>query len=91
MCFASALTMTGHRAGRGGKAGAMSPRTLAILFPDAEAQYWFTDRFFVVGDRLQRGGVTRFVTSVGESGGRGKHESITVRQDGDSPPSDGPP
>jgi hypothetical protein len=68
----------------------MSRRTLAF-FPDAEAQYWFTDRIFVVGDQLQRDGVTWFVTSVGESGGRGKHESITVRQDGDSPPSDGPP
>jgi hypothetical protein len=32
----------------------MSPRTLAIFFPDAEVQYWFTDRVFVVGEHLKR-------------------------------------
>jgi hypothetical protein len=69
----------------------LSPRTLTIFFPDAGVQYWFTDRIFVVGDHLKRDGMTWIVTSVGESGGGGKHESITVRQDGDSPPSDGPP
>jgi hypothetical protein len=68
----------------------MSPRTFTILFPDAEVQYGFTDRIFVVGDHLKRDGVTWIVTSVGESGGNGKHESITVRQDGDSPPSERP-
>jgi hypothetical protein len=37
----------------------MSPRTLAIFFPDAEVQYWFTDRVFVVGDYLKRDGLDR--------------------------------
>jgi hypothetical protein len=69
----------------------MSPRTLAIFFPDAEVQYWFTDRVFVVGDYLKRDGLTWIVTSIGEPEEHGKHTSLTVRQDGDSPPGDGPP
>jgi len=69
----------------------MSPRTLTIFFPDAEVQYWFTDRIFVVGDRLKRNSATWIVTSIGDSHRNAKHEAITVRRNGDSPPSEGPP
>ena len=69
----------------------MSPRTLTIFFPDAGVQYWFTDRIFVVGDHLKRDSVTWIVTSIGDLRGNAKHEAITVRRDGDSRPSTGPP
>jgi hypothetical protein len=59
--------------------------------PDAEVQHWSSDRIFVVGDHLKRDGATWIVTSIDEAGGNAKHESITVRRDGDSPPSEGPP
>ena len=66
----------------------MSPRTLTIFLPDAEVQYWFTDRVFVVGEHLKRDGVTWIVTNVSASDGGGKHTSITVCRDGDAPPSE---
>jgi hypothetical protein len=54
-------------------------------------QHWFTDRVFVVGGSPKRDGMTWIVTSAGESGLGGLHEFITVRRDGVSAPSDGPP
>jgi hypothetical protein len=65
-----------------GKRGTV-PRTLSILFPDRETEYWFTERVFVVGDRLERNGATWVVTSVGATDGKSKHMSVTVRPDGD--------
>jgi hypothetical protein len=55
------------------------PRTLSIHFPDGETQFWFTDRLFAPGDKIDRNGVPWIVTSIGESDGNAKHASITVR------------
>jgi hypothetical protein len=30
------------------------PRTLTILRPDGQTEYWFTERAFAVGDKLER-------------------------------------
>ena len=61
------------------------PRTLTILREDGRTEYWFTERVFQVGDKLERDGVTWIVTSVGATDGATKHMSVTVRRDGDSP------
>jgi hypothetical protein len=61
----------------------MSPRTLSILFPDRETEFWFTDRVFAVGDTFKRNGATWIVTSVGERDGKTKHASVTVRELGE--------
>jgi hypothetical protein len=54
------------------------PRTLSIIMPNGRTEYWFTDRVFAVGDRLERDGVTWIVRSIG-SVRDGKHLSATVR------------
>jgi hypothetical protein len=61
------------------------PRSLTILMPNGRTEYWFTERVFDVGDKLERDGVTWIVTSIGETAGATKHMSVTVRRDGDSP------
>lgn len=63
----------------------MSPRTLAILFPDGETQFWLTERLFLEGDKLDHAGHTWIVTSVGNHDRDGNPLAITVCQDGDSP------
>jgi hypothetical protein len=59
------------------------PRTLAILLPNGRTEYWFTDRMFIVDDKFNRNGVTWIVTSVGESDGKTKHATVTVRELGE--------
>jgi hypothetical protein len=54
------------------------PRTLSIILPNGRTEYWFTDRVFAVGERLERDGVTFMVRSIG-SVRDGKHLSVTVR------------
>ena len=63
----------------------MSPRTLAILFPDGQTQFWLTKRVFAIGDKLNRDGKTWIVTSLGNFGRNGKALAITLRLDGDTP------
>ena len=46
--------------------------------PNGRTEYWFTDRVFTVGDRLERDGVVWIVRSTG-SVRDGKHLSVTVR------------
>ncbi len=63
----------------------MSPRTLAILFPDGQTQFWLTKRVFAIGDKLNRDGKTWIVTSLGNFDRNGKALAITLRLDGDTP------
>jgi hypothetical protein len=55
------------------------PRTLTILLPNGDTEYWFTERVFEAGDTFERAGETWVVTSVGEKrGATDKHVSVTV-------------
>jgi hypothetical protein len=66
------------------------PRTLTIFFPDGQVEHWLTDSVFIPGDKLGRNGTSWIVTSIaapdGSSDGGGKHETVTVRRNGDTPP-----
>jgi hypothetical protein len=61
------------------------PRTLSIVFPDRPEEFWLTDKTFVVGDRLRRGGHTWIVIELGAEDRNGDHRSMTLRKDGASP------
>jgi hypothetical protein len=76
----SALTIPGHRAGRGGKRGAV-PRTLTIFFPDGTTEHWLTKLVLKPGTTLIRNGVVWTVTDIGvpERHGERRHTTITVR------------
>jgi len=63
----------------------VSPRTLAILFPDGQTQFWLTKRVFAIGDKLNRDGKTWIVTSLGNFDRNSKALAITLRLDGDTP------
>ena len=63
-----------------------TPRTLAMLFPDGETQFWRTDEEFVVGDKLARNGGTWIVTSAGNFGMDGKALAITLQPYDESQP-----
>jgi hypothetical protein len=60
------------------------PRTLSLLYPDGEAEFWLTDKLFDVGDKITRNGQTWVVTSLGNFNRDGKAMAVTVRLDGDS-------
>jgi hypothetical protein len=56
-----------------------TPRTLAMLFPDGETQFWRTDEEFAVGDKLARSGRTWIVTSAGNFARDGKALAVTLQ------------
>ena len=45
------------------------PRTLSLLFPNGETQFWLTEQMFEVGDRITRDGQTWVITSLGNFNG----------------------
>ena len=55
------------------------PRTLAMLFPDGETQFWLTNKEFVVGDKLTHNGGTWIVTSAGNFNRDGKALAVTLQ------------
>lgn len=62
------------------------PRSLTILMPNGPSEYWFTERVFEIGDKFERAGETWVVTSIGKRDrANGKHVSVTVRRDDESP------
>ena len=60
------------------------PRTLSLLYPDGETEFWLTDKLFNVGDKITRNGQTWVVTSLGNFNRDGKAMAVTMRPDGDS-------
>ncbi len=60
------------------------PRTLSLLFPNGETQFWLTEQMFEVGDRITRDGQTWVITSLGNFNRDGKALAVTLRADGDS-------
>ena len=62
------------------------PRTLSLLFPNGETQFWLTEQMFEVGDRITRDGQTWVVTSLGNFNRDGKALAVTLRVDGDAQP-----
>ena len=60
------------------------PRTLSLLFPNGETQFWLTEQMFGVGDRITRDGQTWVITSLGNFNRDGKALAVTLRADGDS-------
>lgn len=60
------------------------PRTLSLLFPNGETQFWLTEQLFDVGDKISRDGQTWIVTSLGNFNRDGKALAVTVVPDGDS-------
>jgi hypothetical protein len=59
-------------------------RTVVLLFPNGETQYWFTERLFTAGDRLDRNGQAWIVSSVGAPDKDGRHTNMTLRPAEDS-------
>jgi hypothetical protein len=57
------------------------PRTLSLLFPNGETQFWLTEKTFGVGDRITRDGQTWVVTSLGNFNRDGKALAVTLRPD----------
>ena len=57
------------------------PRTLSLLFPNGETQFWLTEQLFDVGDKIIRDGQTWVVTSLGNFNRDGKAMAVTVRLD----------
>jgi hypothetical protein len=53
------------------------------LFPDGRTEYWLTTRAFKPGDKLQRGGRSWIVTSIGgrESDVDDRHTTVTLQPD----------
>jgi hypothetical protein len=41
------------------------PRTLSLLYPGGETEFWLTDKLFDVADTIKRNGQTWVVTSLG--------------------------
>jgi hypothetical protein len=62
------------------------PRTLSLLFPNGDTQFWFTDTLFAVGDKITRDGQRWIVTSLGNFNRDGKALAMTLRLDDDLPP-----
>ena len=60
------------------------PRTLSLLFPNGETQFWLTEEMFEVGDRITRDGQTWVITSLGNFNRDGKALAVTLRTDGGS-------
>ena len=60
------------------------PRTLSLLFPNGETQFWLTQQLFDVGDEITRDGQTWIVASLGNFNRDGKALAVTVRPDDDS-------
>jgi hypothetical protein len=60
------------------------PRTLSLLFPNGETQFWLTEEMFEVGDRITRDGQTWVITSLGNFNRDGKALAVTLRAGGDS-------
>ena len=60
------------------------PRTLSLLLPNGETQFWLTERLFEVGDRITRDGQTWVITSLGNFNRDGKALAVTLRADDDS-------
>jgi hypothetical protein len=60
------------------------PRTLSLLFPNGETQFWLTEQSFEVGDRITRDGQTWVITSLGNFNRDGKALAATLRADDDS-------
>ncbi len=61
------------------------PRTLSLLFPNGETQFWFTEQTFVVGDKITRDGQTWIVTSLGNFNRDEKALAVTLRPDNELP------
>jgi hypothetical protein len=61
-------------------------RTLSLLFPNGETQFWLTEQLFDVGDKITRDGQTWIVTSLGNFDRDGKALAVTLRADVDSQP-----
>ena len=55
------------------------PRTLSLLFPDGDTQFWLTDQLFAVGDTITRDGRAWIVTSLGNFNRDGMAMAVTVR------------
>jgi hypothetical protein len=62
------------------------PRTLSLLFPNGETEFWLTEQRFDVGDKISRNGETWIVTSLGNFNRDGKALAVTVRLDNGSQP-----
>jgi hypothetical protein len=62
------------------------PRTLSLLFPNGETQFWLTEQLFDVGDKITHGSQTWIVTSLGNFNRDGKALAVTLRLDGESLP-----
>ena len=60
------------------------PRTLSLLFPNGETQFWLTEQMFEVGDRITRDGQIWVVTSLGNFNRDGKALAVTLRVEGES-------
>ena len=60
------------------------PRTLSLLYPDGETEFWLTEQLFDVGDKITRNGQSLIVTSLGNFNRDGKAMAVTVRLDSDS-------
>jgi hypothetical protein len=60
------------------------PRTLSLLYPDGETEFWLTDKLFDVGDKITRNGETWVITSLGNFNRDGKALAVALRPDGDS-------
>jgi hypothetical protein len=62
------------------------PRTLSLLFPNGDTQFWLTERLFDVGDKVTHDGQTWIVTSVGNLNRDGKALAVTLRPDDELQP-----
>ena len=62
------------------------PRTLSLLFPNGETEFWFTEQLFDVGDKITRDGQTWIVTNVGNFNRDGKALAVTLRPDAELQP-----
>ena len=60
------------------------PRTLSLLFPNGETQFWLTEQMFEVGNMITRDGQTWVITGLGNFNRDGKALAVTLRADGDS-------
>ena len=62
------------------------PRTLSLLFPNGDTQFWLTDEMFDVGDRITRDGHTWVITGLGNFNRDGKALAVTLRLNGEPQP-----
>jgi hypothetical protein len=60
------------------------PRTLSLLFPNGDTQFWLTEQMFDVGDKITRDGQTWVITSLGNFNRDGKALAVTLGAHGDS-------